>query len=214
VLLGLVVVDAMSKFQECKMVVANEANAVADIFLLSEQFPEKKRTEVQLLCKDYAERVINDEWPLMDQGKHCPEARRAALRLVKASLNFEPVTQREQASYGVMVTSACEFWNARRQRIITASSQIPIPEWVVLIAGGVITVIFTYFFVLENVGLQILMTSMVSATLALNVYLVCLFGYPFNGDVCVDKGSFELIKTVFENRVGYHHDSQLNDLGL
>src|SRR5437762_2024792 len=50
VLMGLIVVDAMSKFESAKQNVQQEANALADVFMLAGQFSPAKKQEIQDLC--------------------------------------------------------------------------------------------------------------------------------------------------------------------
>src|SRR4051812_8714483 len=75
VLLGLVVVDAMSKFQEASVSVEQEANSLADIFLLSERLPRERRDKIQIMCQQYANQVIDQEWPAMDDSRVFKPAR-------------------------------------------------------------------------------------------------------------------------------------------
>ena len=65
---------------------------------------------------------------------------------------FEPKGEREQTLYASMLTAANDLWNARRQRTSRGLNVVPTLEWVVLISGGIITVVFTYFFRLERWG--------------------------------------------------------------
>src|SRR4051812_12825041 len=57
VILGLIVVDAMGKFQEARQTTDRESNALADIILLSNQLPPEERIRVQTLTLAYIDRV-------------------------------------------------------------------------------------------------------------------------------------------------------------
>ena len=85
VILGLIVVDAMGKFQEARQTTERESNALADIILLSNQLPPEQRTRVQTLALAYVDRVLEDEWPILDHGQFAPSARHAAIDLIDAS---------------------------------------------------------------------------------------------------------------------------------
>ncbi len=69
VLLGLIVVDAMTKFQTAREVVEQEANSLADVFLLSESFPPEKCRTVRIVCNNYVKEILTEEWPAMANGK-------------------------------------------------------------------------------------------------------------------------------------------------
>lgn len=211
VLLGLVVVDAMTKFQTARTIVEQEANSLADVFLLAEQFPEVKAHKVRSLCNTYVTEVIEKEWDSMTEGKINLSARRAAVNLMREVMQFEPTTENQKAIYPVMVSEACQVWDFRRARTNMATHGLPRVEWFVLIIGGIVTVTFTYFFGVENQKAQMIMTCMVSLLISLNLYLVVLFGAPFSGDLCIDSDAFKVDRIIFENQLGISvdHDQQL-----
>jgi hypothetical protein len=201
VLLGLIVVEAMGRFQAARQTTDQEANALADIVLFSHGLPSSKRAEILRRSATYAELVLDKEWKAMDDGGFSPEARRAAVDLVRTVSDFEPTTEREKATFAVELQAAGELWNNRRVRIATSTHGIPALEWVVLIAGAIVTIIFTYFFMIERLAIQIAMTALVSMIISLNIYLVMMFGYPFSGDLTVGADSFRLAQTIMEDRV-------------
>lgn len=200
VILGLIVVDAMAKFQQARLTTEQEANALADLVLLSNRLPHAERDEIQTLTLGYVDRVVNEEWPMLDSGQHSLEARRAAIRLIDAVCRFEPRTESEKALYEAELAAVCQFWDSRRIRTVTARHGVPALEWVVLLAGAMVTVAFTYFFKMEHLKIQVIMTAMVSTIIALNLYLVLMFGYPFSGDMKVDSDCFNVAQSVIEHQ--------------
>jgi hypothetical protein len=205
VLLGLVVVDAMQQFQQARTVTEHEASCLADIFLLSSKLPEPKRAQVKHLCSEYAAQVVAVEWKMMDNIKECPVARSLALELSQTLMDFEPKTQSQQIVYAQMISDCSQFWQNRRDRINIATNGIPKVEWITLIVGGFITVFFTYFFGLQNLRLQIMMTAMVATLISLNLFLVLLFGYPFAGDLCVSNKAFLTDQYIFTDKFSITH---------
>ncbi len=168
VILGLIVVDAMDRFHEASRSTANEASALASLIMMSNGLQQPARGEIQARASDYADRVVNDEWPLLDEGRHAPEARAAAVRLITTVTSFEPKGEREQAICSSMLAAAGDLWNSRRLRTSHGVNVVPTLEWVVLICGGIITVVFTYFFRLQRwAARQVAMTGMVSTVIAL-----------------------------------------------
>ncbi len=203
VLLGLIVVDAMTKFQTARTIVEQEANSLADVFLLSGSFPEKKGNKIRILCNSYVKQVLEDEWPAMEKGGVSLPARRAVIELMKEVMDFEPVTENQKAIYPIAVQEACQVWDFRRARTNMAQHGIPVVEWSVLVIGALVTIIFTYFFGLESAGAQMAMTSMVSLLISLNMYLVVLFGSPFSGDLIVSSDAFRVDQKIFDNQLGF-----------
>lgn len=198
VLMGLIVVDAMSKFESAKQNVQQEANALADVFMLSGQFAPAKKQEIRDLCVDYAHLVVDKEWQAMDHNSFSPQARSIAIKLITAVSSIDPQTNRDQSLYQVIVGEACQIWDSRHARTHTACGGLPTPEWIVLVVGGVATIVFTYFFGLENLKAQTVMTAMVTLLIALNLYLILLFAYPYSGDVKVSTGALDADIEIFK----------------
>jgi len=203
VLLGLIVVDAMTKFQTARAIVEQEANSLADVFLLSGSLPEEKSKKIRVLCNSYVKQVLTDEWPAMEKGRISLPARRAVIELMNEVMTFEPVTENQKAIYPIAVQEACQVWDFRRARTNMAQHGIPVVEWTVLVIGAIVTIIFTYFFGIESARAQMAMTCMVSLLISLNMYLVVLFGSPFSGDLVVSADAFKVDQMIFDNQLGF-----------
>jgi len=198
VLLGLIVVDAMGRYQKASMNVEEESNELADLVYLGDRMPEAKRKEVRALAVRYAELVRDKEWPAMARGSHDEESRKTLHALMRAVRDWEPNTESEKGIYGVALTAATDLWNARRERLLVSQQGIPALEWFIVFLGGIVTIGLTYVFVFEDVRIQLALTAMVTLLIALNVYLIVMFGYPFSGDLRVDPNSFHAALAVFE----------------
>ena len=199
VLLGFVVVDAMQHQQDLRVIVDNEATHLCNIFLAAEGLPEKQRISIRNHCRDYAQIVIDEEWPLLAKGGYSSQAFGHTWGLWKGISTFDPKTPREEAIHQQLISEICEVTESRRTRLVNAAHGVAPVMWVVLIIGGVFTLIFTYFFAVENLRTQVVMTTLVALTLSLNIFLVFIFGYPFSGDVAVRPDSFRLDLGVFKH---------------
>ena len=198
VILGLIVVDAMAKFQEAHRVTGGEANALSDLAMLAGRLPPAKRDQIRDRIAEYADVVVDEEWPLMSRGEFSPKARRAALALIAAVQDFEPVTEGQKTIYAAAVATGSELWNDRRLRISSVTRGMTFLEWAVLLMGGMITIAFTYFFALDRVRVQVAMTVLVALIISLNIYMVAMFGYPYSGDLKVDPMIFDAAREIME----------------
>lgn len=199
VILGLVVVDSMSKFSEARLTVEAEANAISDIVLFASQLPGEASRRVRDHAEAYVKSVTEVEWPLMADRKSSPETQKVAMDFSVALLSFEPKTEREQEIFAGQIEAASQFWNSRRIRVATAGrAGLPPLEWFVLIVGGLITVIYTYFFKPDDFRLQLAVTGMLTAVIALNLYLILMFASPFSGDVTIHPDHFDSSRRTME----------------
>lgn len=200
VLLGLVVVDAMVRFERAMEKVQQESNSLADIFLLADRFPEPQRSRIRELCRTYAQQVVDLEWPLMACGQMSVEARRTGLAIAKGLDGFEPTTESQKLVFPLILEQARQLWDLRRDRATSVQFGIPAVEWVTLIIGAVVVVFFVGLFRVEPAGLQAMLTGFAALVIGLNLYLLALFGYPFAGDLSVSKRPFLLDIGIFEGQ--------------
>jgi len=199
VLLGFVVVDAMQHTQEIRVLVEQEASSLANIFLCSNGLPKERKEAIQRVCDQYAECVIEDEWLAMSKQKYSPRSFSLVWSLWKDITTYKPDTESEKAIHQQLISEICYMTNNRRTRIVNATHGINSMMWAVLIAGGVLTVIFTYFFSVEDLKAQILMTVLVALTLSLNILLVFVFSNPFAGEFALKPDAFKLDRMIFKN---------------
>jgi len=200
VVLGLVVVDAMQHYQTASDIVERESNNLADVFILAKQLPEPRRTIVRNLCRSYAEQVLDTEWEQMRCSSYCPVARTKAVDLMQALMNFEPKSENDKVIYPRLIEEASQFWQNRQARIKIAGKGLPAAEWTALIVGALILVMFTYLFGLENWRLQVLMTTLVSMLISLNLIMLLLFAYPFSGDLGLAPDAFTSLQEIFMSK--------------
>lgn len=199
VLLGFVVVDAMQHTQELRVLVDQEASGLCNIYLCANGLPSDKKLQIQKTCKEYADVVVNDEWQRMETRSYSPEAFRLVWSLWQTISTYDAVTERQQTMHQQLTSEICNMTQNRRTRIVSASHGINPLMWGFLNAGAVLTIVFTYFFGVENVKAQALMTVLVSLAISLNVFLAFVFSHPFVGEFAVQADSFKLDQMIFQN---------------
>ena len=111
ILLGLIVVDCLTRFEKSIDTVRAESNCLADVFLLAERLPAPYGERVRTFCRRYALLVVEQEWPLMEQGSLSMEARKTAVGLFRSLHDFEPSTEAEKAIYPVILDLERQLWD-------------------------------------------------------------------------------------------------------
>jgi protein-S-isoprenylcysteine O-methyltransferase Ste14 len=213
VLLALVVIAVWEEFGRARVTVESEANALAEIFWLAHELPEPEGPHLQELSRSYAEEVVEEEWPLMEQGETPSMERTQAtpqgwvlIDDIRAALQgYEPRTEAEQELYAEGLDQVQRLADARRTRLVQAEESIPAVLWVVLVVGGIVAVGFTYLFGLERTWAHSLMVASLAAVIALILFTVGVLDHPFSGGAAIETGAFELVLNRFET-------SKLSDL--
>jgi hypothetical protein len=206
VLLALVVIAVWEEYDAAKDTVEQEANALAEIFWLGHRFPEPEGSHIQELARSYAQDVIDEEWPLMEQGEaplmtqmEETPAGWSLIDEIRANLqDFQPRTPADEQLYAEGLDQIQILADARRMRLVAAEEGIPGVLWSVLIFGGVAAVGFTYLFGLQNTWAHRLMVVTLAAVIGLVLFTIGALEHPFSGGARIGTGAFDLILERFE----------------
>jgi hypothetical protein len=196
VLLGLIVVDTQAKYTEAKSMTQKEADSCLDMFHLSYTMPMKPRRELHTELIDYLRVMNTDEWDSISNGVFNEHAA-APFRAIWWTLDdYEPVTNKQTEAYSKMLDVMQDLTDGRRYRLQRSRTGLPSVLWGVLIAGGVLTVLFTYLFEVEDARAHVTMTALVSLALSLNLLLIALFNNPYKGHLRISNYPFQYDQAV------------------
>ncbi len=198
VLLGFMVADSMQRFGEARETVQGEASNLANVYRLSEGLPITEKRQLRDLCEKYAVEVIHDEWPMLAEHRDSPAAWEIYKQLWHTCTTYEPTTQRQSNAQQSLLDAMENLGNYRRLRVEALHAGLPLQLWIVLLIGGAATIVFTYFFAAENLKIQIIIVSMVSLVICLNLFLLATYDDPFNGDVKITPAAFETQLRLFK----------------
>jgi Protein of unknown function (DUF4239) len=205
VLLGLMLIAVWEQWNAAQDVASDEANELAGIFWFAHALPQPEGRHIQELARSYAEVVVEEEWPLMEQGRSSPKAWDTLDELRGTILGLDPPTGAQQVRYNQVLEQLHALGDARRERLLAASEGLATILWVVLIGGALITIAFTYLFGLDNTVVHTLMVAALAMILSLSLFTVAALDYPFKGDVRIHPAAFEQVLERFQ-------ESKLSDL--
>jgi hypothetical protein len=200
VLLGFMISNAMGRFENARSTVQQEAASLADIFNFSGALQEADRKEIRRLCIRYADQIINEEWPLLSAHHVSVPTIRTYRTIWEECTSYKPTNQMQSNAHQAMLGALTAMSDARRLRIEALHNGLPPALWWVLLLGGVATMVFTYFFGAQNARLQVVMTSIVTLVISLNIFLLYTFDDPFEGDVMVRPTAFETDLMMFRKQ--------------
>jgi amino acid transporter len=180
------------QYEAAKLTVEAEAAAVQRIYWLAENYPDPKRSDVQVLAVSYAREEVQEEWPLMGEGQVSPHTEQLANQLARAVRELSPKTQVQSALYADALGRLDVLRENRGLRTTEVREGIPSVVWVVLVSGAVITVGFTYLFAMRSFKLHAVATGALTVVVMLLLFTVGVLDHAYDGDVRVGPGAFEL----------------------
>jgi uncharacterized membrane protein len=197
VLLAFVVIAVWEEYKTAQTNVESEAHELAGVYFVASRLPEPDRTRIQDLARTYTRVVVEEEWPMMEQGQTSPQADSLLRQLTLKILQFEPHTKGEQVLYELEQTQLHDAADARRSRLLEVREGIPDLLWVVLVVGGVITVSFTYLFGLKSNVAHALMVAALTLLICGILFTIGEFNYPFSGVVEIRPDAFKEVLGSF-----------------
>jgi protein-S-isoprenylcysteine O-methyltransferase Ste14 len=190
VVLAFMLIAVWQDYNTAQTNVESEANELAGVYFLASRLPESERTHVQDLARMYARVVVEQEWPMMEQGQTSPRADSLLRQLRFELLEFDPHTRGEQVLYERGLTDLHNAVDARSSRLLQVREGIPNLLWVVLVVGGVITVSFTYLFGLKSNVAHALIVAALTLLICAILFTIGEFDYPFSGVVEIRPEAF------------------------
>ena len=191
VLLAFVVIVVWQHLEATRNAAEDEANELAGVYFLANRFPEPERHRVQDLARSYGRTVVEEEWTLMAEGEASPRAWVLLDEMRLAVQQLDPRTGAEQVIYDQSLSRVHELSDARRIRLLDAKEGIPAVLWVALVAGGIVTVTFTYLFGLKSNWVHGLMVAALSLVVAGMLFTIISLDYPFSGGAYIPPDALE-----------------------
>jgi hypothetical protein len=185
VLLAFVVVVTWQQFEDARTAADQEAEVAGGLYRSSAAL-STGGAQVRVALRAYARSVVEQEWPAMAaHHRESPQTDVALNRVWAALQAARPRGARQAEFYRHAVTHLLNLGELRRSRVLSSGNRLPIPIWIVLIAGAAISVGFTYFFGVKNFLAQALMVGALAAVIGLVLFLIVSLDLPFTGEVGV-----------------------------
>ncbi|MDZ4835608.1 MAG: hypothetical protein SGJ27_17675 [Candidatus Melainabacteria bacterium] len=204
ILLGFMVANAMTRFEEARTNVEQEAGAVGDIYRLASGLPGKTGVTIRSDCFKYLDGVVDVEWKEMANRNLSFEVWNGYSQIWADCLSVEPVNDRENNIHATLLSSVATLGDCLRIRATQMSNTVPVMLWTVVLMGAMATGTLVLFFGISNLKIQTFTTSLVTLVLYLNVVLLACYDEPFSGEVCVKPHAFKVARQT----LGRHFSDQ------
>jgi hypothetical protein len=199
VILAFVVVVGWEQFRDAEMAVAAEASAVLNLARMANGWPAADHAAVEAALAGYARHVIQVEWPAMARGDFTPANDPLSVNQLWQALNQADATAAaKSASYEAAIGQLDALGTARDERVVLGQEGLPPAMTVILVIGAVVTVTFTYLFVVNAGWLHALMIGSLAGLLALLLFLENQLTAPFQGVVTIPPTQMEMALAEIE----------------
>jgi len=185
VLLAFAVIVVWEKFSAAEDHVAFEAAAAASLYRLADGIGGETGPTIKKKLTEYLESAITQDWPAMEKGRPSAATTRALADIYRATLTYKPADFGGAMLMQETLHQLDSLTEARRARVVKAAVSVPGVLWLVLFAGAIITVGFTFFFGTENLPAQSLMTGALTLLIFSGLLVIVTIDQPFAGAIKV-----------------------------
>ena len=191
VILAFTLSGVWNNFQQAQANEEQEANALTNVYRIATTLRDPNAQRIQELCGRYADNAVNREWPEMKNDVMPPEADDITDQLWQlAGQTQAQATPDAIAAYQLM-EELRGLTQYRRLRLVQARERLPVLLWIVLIAGGIITVAAACFFGVSDFRFHMLQVLMLSLLISLVLFAIADIDRPYQGLVTVAPQGFE-----------------------
>jgi hypothetical protein len=181
ILLAFVIFLSLETYNGAKSDSLEEADSVLEQFEIANLLAPADRTNVQgqLMC--YARGVINEEWPLMRDGKRSEMVDAWVHTLETTVDKVSAENAKQENGVSKFFDETLEREKGRRGRLIEAQGVVPGPMWLMLYAGSFCLI--GYVLILasgkERAFVQCVQVGGVTAFIVISLLLVDFLDHPF-----------------------------------
>jgi hypothetical protein len=190
VILGFMLYAVWTDFDTATQNVEMEANSLTNLYRLADGLPEASRVELQKLARDYAVKVIENDWPEMERGGRPVESVGLASKMERVLISVPEGSKSAGLAQDHAMTELSAMTTCRRTRLLENALSLPTVLWFVLIVGGVLTIVSSCMFGSQNRFLHGLQVVFFSLMVGLALLAIADINKPFRGSVHVGSDAF------------------------
>jgi len=202
VFLAFIIVVAWQNYAETEQLVMHEATILSELWRDSLAFPPAFRDNLHRDLIEYAQSVIDDEWPAMAaRGQAHPLTQAIYERLWALTYHIQPETANQSAYLSEFLARMNELSGARRLRILHSRVEVHGILWLVLLVGAVPTLVYPLLFSNKHAPVQVMIMGSVMLIVMLGLLVTFFLQHPFSGGAGIEPEAFRELLAAFQQRL-------------
>ncbi len=198
VILGFTVINVQDRYNKMLQTVHTEAMLLADLYRDADYFAANDRDTIRASLRSYLDYVIKEEWWQAQEKKISPKTQVYIEAIWNTYHTIDISNEKMSILYRESISKLNNFMDARLSRQFNSWEHLGSMMWTLLIVGAAITVGFMYFFGLENLRIQMVMTALLTGYLAFMLFLVFSMDNLFKGPEGIKPVDLEQVMNLFD----------------
>lgn len=198
VILGFTVINVQNRYIKAEENIQTEALILADLYRMAAYFPEQEKQDVRSVLRKYVSYISKEEWENVENKNIHVKAQAVMDQIWNAYYAVNPADQKTWVWYEQSIGKLDDLMNARLSRQFNSWTHLSTMMWTLLLVGAAITICFMFFFGLENIRSQMLMTALLAGYLSFMLYLVFSLDHVFKGPQAIKPSALQEVTTLFD----------------
>jgi hypothetical protein len=198
VIIAFMLSGVWNDFQSAQVNAEQEANCLVNIFRFAERLPKDPGARMQKLARDYANGMINEEWPSMAGDTFSEPGRIVIQELWRTLIGIQNQDAAQQMILDHTLAQLTALTEHRRIRLLQSRKRLPPILWAVLLVGGIVTVGAVCLFGVVNFRVHMVQVFAITFLVSLVLVAVADIDRPFQGDVRVPPDGFRYALRSFD----------------
>jgi hypothetical protein len=191
--LGLIAVATWESSSEVAGIASDEAASIAALYRDLDGYPQPIGDDLKERIQAYTRFIVDKAWPAQRRGQILDGGTFIINDFLQRLLKFKPAMAGQEIIHAESLSAFNNVIELRRQRLDAVGQGVPAVLWAVVFIGGAISIIFSYCFRVEHLGLHALLTGGLAAMIGLLVFLIASLDHPYRGAVSVSPEPYRLV---------------------
>lgn len=191
--LSFIVAAVWGFFQDAQTKQVEEARSLLLLYNIVGKSNIQGSDAIQEQIREYTERIIVTEFPIMEEGKSSTEGLVLLLQLGDSITALQPANPREVALYTQSIDIYKQLVDDRVTRYSYVLYGLAPELWWVLVLGVVLIIVLSFFFFCTSLVLHCVCVCIAAVGLTSLLFLIVALNYPYRGDFGIDSNSYKLV---------------------
>lgn len=191
--LGLLTIATWQNYTTASGIASQEAASLAVLYRDLSGYPPATGQPMQAQLRAYTTSLVQQSWPAQRRGLANDQERVLLTHLQSELLRVEVASLSQQVLHGQAVETFNRLVELRRQRLESISVSVPGVLWAAVLLGAVVTIVFSYGFVVVNLRLHAALTGLLALMLGMMVFVIAALDHPYLGEVSVGPEAYQVV---------------------
>lgn len=191
--LGLLTVATWQNYTTSSGIASQEAASLAVLYRDLSGYPASVGQPMQQQLRTYTTNIVQQSWPAQRKGLANDQERVLLTQLQGVLLHTEVTSMSQQVLHGQAIETFNKLVELRRQRIESISVSVPGVLWAAVLIGALITVAFSYGFVVVSFRLHAVLTGLLALMVGVMVFVIAALDHPYLGEVSVTPDAYQIV---------------------